>query len=458
LTALRGRRAADQRRLFWWGVLGIVFGLAGVAPPAQAQRFGAESFTLANGLQVVVLPNHRAPAVTQMVWYKTGAADDPRGKSGIAHFLEHLMFKGTKANPPGAFTALIAQTGGRDNAFTTEDFTVFHETVATNRLEMVMRLEADRMTGLQISDEVLLPEREVILEERHSRIDNDPAALFREQLMANLFLNDSYRIPTIGWEHEMRGLGTEDALAAYRKWYAPNNAILIVAGDVDTAEVRALAERIYGPLEARPIPERVRLEEPPHRAAIRLEMKNPRVAQPSWRRLYVAPSYRTGATEHASALQVLAEILGGGADSRLYKSLVLKQAIALSASADYTPSAIGLTTFSLYATPKPGIAIADMEAAIDAELHRLLDQGVEPDEVKRAEQRMQAAAIYAGDSAAGPANIIGTTLAIGRSLDDVAAWPDRIGAVTPAEVEAAARAVLVERNSATGILLPEHTS
>jgi zinc protease len=174
--------------------------------------------------------------------------------------------------------------------------------------------------------------------------------------------------------------------------------------------------------------------------------------------LYVAPSYRTGATEHASALQVLAEILGGGADSRLYKSLVLKQAIALSASADYTPSAIGLTTFSLYATPKPGIAIADMEAAIDAELHRLLDQGVEPDEVKRAEQRMQAAAIYAGDSAAGPANIIGTTLAIGRSLDDVAAWPDRIGAVTPAEVEAAARAVLVERNSATGILLPEHTS
>ena len=458
MTALRGRRAADQRRRFWRGVLGIVFGLAGIAPPALAQRFGADSFTLANGLQVVVLPNHRAPAVTQMVWYKTGAADDPRGKSGIAHFLEHLMFKGTKANPPGAFTTQIAQTGGRDNAFTTEDFTVFHETVATNQLEMVMRLEADRMTGLQISDEVLLPEREVILEERHSRIDNDPAALFREQLMANLFLNDSYRIPTIGWEHEMRALGSGDALAAYRKWYAPNNAILIVAGDVDTADVRALAERIYGPLETRAIPERVRLEEPPHRAAIRLEMKSPRIAQPSWRRLYVAPSYRAGEREHAYALQVLAEILGGGADSRLYKSLVLKQAIALSASADYAPSAIGLTTFSLYATPKPGIAIADMEAAIDAELHRLLDQGVEPDEVKRAEQRMQAAAIYADDSAAGPANIIGTALAIGRTLDDVAAWPDRIGAVTPAEIEAAARVVLVERNSATGILLPEHTS
>jgi zinc protease len=424
----------------------------------MAQRFGAESFTLANGLEVVVLPKHQAPAVTQMVWYKTGAADDPRGKSGIAHFLEHLMFKGTKANPLGALTAMIAQTGGRDNAFTTEDFTVFHETVPKDRLEMVMRLEADRMTGLQISDAVLLPEREVILEERRTRIDNDPAALFREQLTANLFLNDSYRIPTIGWEHEMRTLGTEDALAAYRKWYAPNNAILIVAGDVETAEVRALAERIYGPLEARPTPARLRLEEPPHRAAVRLEMKNPRVAQPSWRRIYIAPSYRAGASEHAYALQVLAEILGGGAESRLYKSLVLKQEIALSASADYGPSAIGLSTFGLFATPKPGIAIADLEAAVDQELHRLAEQGVEPEEVKRAERRMQAAAIYAGDSAGGPANIIGTALAIGQSLEDVAAWPDRIGAVTPAEVEAAAKAVLIERNSATGILLPERTS
>ena len=457
MTVFGGSRADGHRRPIRRLLLAL-FLIAGLDAPAMAQRFGAESFTLANGLEVVVLPKHQAPAVTQMVWYKTGAADDPRGKSGIAHFLEHLMFKGTKANPPGAFTALIAQSGGRNNAFTTEDFTVFHETVAKDRLEMVMRLEADRMTGLQISDAVLLPEREVILEERRTRIDNDPVALFREQLTANLFLNDSYRIPTIGWEHEMRTLGTEDALAAYRKWYAPNNAILIVSGDVDTAEVRTLAERIYGPLEARPIPARPRLEEPPHRAAIRLEMKNPRVAQPSWRRIYMAPSYRAGATEHAHALQVLAEILGGGAESRLYKSLVLKQEIALSASADYGPSAIGLSTFGLYATPKPGIAIADLEAAVDKEVHRLAEQGVEADEVKRAERRMQAAAIYASDSVSGPANIIGTALAIGQSLDDVAAWSDRIGAVTPTEVEAAAKAVLIERNSATGILLPEHTS
>ena len=262
-------------------VAGLLLALSAIASPAAAQRFGAESFTLANGLEVVVVPNHRVPAVTQMLWYKVGAADDPRGKSGIAHFLEHLMFKGTEANPPGAFSALISQTGGRNNAFTTEDYTVFHETVARDGLDMVMRLEADRMTGLVLDDSLVLPERQVILEERRMRIDNQPSALLAEQLMAGLFLNASYRMPTIGWETEMRGLGTADALAFYRDWYMPNNAILIVAGDVTTAEVRELAERHFGPLPARPLPPRLRLDEPPHQAAVRLEMKSARVAQPS---------------------------------------------------------------------------------------------------------------------------------------------------------------------------------
>jgi len=435
----------------------LVFAAVAVTP-AAAQRFNAESFTLGNGLQVIVLPNHRVPAVTQMVWYKTGAADDPRGKSGIAHFLEHLMFKGTRANPGAAFSALIAQNGGRDNAFTTEDYTVFHETVAKDRLDLAMRLEADRMTGLVLDDAAVLPERDVILEERRMRIDNDPSALLREQLIAGLYLNASYHNPTIGWEHEMRGLGTADALAFYRDWYAPNNATLIVAGDVETAEVRVLAERHFGPLAARSVPPRLRLEEPPHYAAIRLEMKSPRAAQPSWRRFYLAPSYRAGATQHVYALQILAEILAGSADSRLHKALVLDKKLALSVGAGYSPSALGLAEFGVYATPKPGVAIADIEAAVEAELHRLLEHGVEAEEVAQAARRMQASAIYSQDSLSGPANIVGTALAIGRSLDEVAAWPDKLGAVTPAEVAAAARAVLVERNSATGILLPERTS
>jgi zinc protease len=435
----------------------LLFAAAAVTP-AAAQRFNAESFTLGNGLQVIVLPNHRVPAVTQMVWYKTGAADDPRGKSGIAHFLEHLMFKGTRANPGAAFSALIAQNGGRDNAFTTEDYTVFHETVAKDRLDLAMRLEADRMTGLVLDDAAVLPERDVILEERRMRIDNDPSALLREQVIAGLYLNASYHNPTIGWEHEMRGLGTADALAFYRDWYAPNNAILIVAGDVETAEVRVLAERHFGPLAARSVPPRLRLEEPPHYAAIRLEMKSPRAAQPSWRRFYVAPSYRAGATQHVYALQILAEILAGSAGSRLHKALVLDQKLALSVGAGYSPSALGLAEFGVYATPKPGVPIADIEAAVEAELRRLLEHGVEAEEIAQAARRMQASAIYSQDSLSGPANIVGTALAIGRSLDEVAAWPDKLGAVTPAEVAAAARAVLVERNSATGILLPERTS
>jgi zinc protease len=448
----------NRRRPFGVVAAGLLLGLSAIAMPAAAQRFGAQSFTLANGLEVVVVPNHRVPAVTQMVWYKVGAADDPRGKSGIAHFLEHLMFKGTAANPPGAFSALISQTGGRNNAFTTEDYTVFYETVARDRLDLVMRLEADRMTGLVLDDSLVLPERQVILEERRMRIDNQPTAVLAEQLMAGLFLNASYRMPTIGWESEMRGLETADALAFYRNWYMPNNAVLIVTGDVEAAEVRDLAERHFGPLAARPLPSRLRLDEPPHQAAVRLEMKSARVAQPSWRRVYLAPSYNAGATEHAYPLQVLAEILGGGESSRLYRALVLDKGVALSVDADYGPTALGLGSFSLHASPKPGVAVGDLEMAIDAELRRLLEQGVDADEVARAEQRMQDAAIYAEDSLSGPANIIGAALATGRSLDDVAAWPQRIGAVTPAQIVAAARAVLVERNSATGILLPEHTS
>lgn len=436
----------------------ILLGSALLSPPARAQRFAGETFTLDNGMQVVVVPNHRAPAVMQMVWYKVGGADDPLGKSGIAHFLEHLMFKGTAAAPPGAFTASISRSGGRNNAFTTQDYTAFHETVARDQLELVMRLEADRMTGLVLDDKVVLPERDVVLEERRMRIDNEPAALLAEQLRATLFLHHPYRNPNIGWETEIRGLGTADADAFYRKWYMPNNAILVIAGDVSAAEVRPIAEQYFGPIPSRPPPLRARVEEPRHYAATRLEMKSARAAQPRWSRSYLAPSYRLGETTHAYPLQVLAEILGGGASSRLYKILVLDRGLALSAGAHYSPSAIDLATFGVYASPKPGVSVADLEAAVDTELQRLVRDGVDPKEVQRAKERMQAASVYAGDSLSGPANIIGAALAIGQSLEEAEAWPERIGAVTPAEVDAAARAVLVERNSVTGVLLPEPTS
>jgi zinc protease len=459
LSIFRGRGGARFRRTVFRGLtFGSLLLGGALAQPVAAQQFESQGFTLDNGLQVVVLPSHRVAAVTLMVWYKVGAADDPRGKSGIAHFLEHLMFKGTKTVPPGGFAAQIAQNGGRDNAFTAEDYTAFYETVAKDRLDMVLRLEADRMTGLAIDDDAVNPERKVILEERRMRIDNEPGALLAEQLTASLFLNASYHNPTIGWESEMRGLGTGDALAFYRRWYAPNNAVLVIAGDTSAAEVKPLAERFFGPLAARRIPDRLRLEEPPHHAPARLEMKSARAAQPSWRRYYLAPSHFTGETKYAYPLEVLAEILGGGNNSRLYQSLVLKQRLALSASADYAPAALGPAIFTISAAARNGVDIGDLEAAIDAELRDIVTDGVTEDEVKRARTRMQSAAIYARDSLSGPANIVGAALALGRKIEDVTEWPERIGKVTAAEIQAAAKAVLVERNSATGILLPEHTS
>lgn len=422
------------------------------------KQFNAESFTLANGLQVVVAENHRSPIATQMIWYKVGAADEQRGKTGIAHFLEHLMFRGTKETPPGAFSRTIAQNGGRDNAFTTADYTAYYQNVATDRLELVMKLEAERMRDLVITDAVVLPERDVILEERRSRIDNSPAALLNEQLAAAQFLNHPYHNPVIGWEHEMAGLTTEDALDFYRRWYAPNNAVLVIGGDVTVDRVRALAEKYYGPIPSRPVPERHRVSEPPKAAATRLTMKSPRAGEPSWTRSYLAPSYHAGEKQYAYALQVLAEALGGGASARFYHTLVLEKQAALNAGAFYSPDAVDLATFGFYATPRKGVAIADLEAALEAEVKKVLTDGLSAEEVDRAKRHMQSQAIYARDSLEGPARVIGSGLASGRTLEEVETWPARIGRVTVDEVNAAARLVLHDETAVTGVLLPEPTS
>jgi zinc protease len=424
------------------------------ALPASAQRFGAESLTLANGLEIVVIPNHRVAAVTHMVWYRVGAADELPGKTGIAHFLEHLMFKGTKEVPPGLFSRIVAQNGGRDNAFTTQDYTGYFQTVAVDRLELVMKLEADRMQNLVLTDDVVYPERDVIIEERHARIDNEPSALLNEQLRTALYLNHPYRMPTIGWEQEMRGLTTEDALAWYRRWYAPNNAIVVIAGDTSLAEVKPLAEKYYGAVPSRAVPPRERLEEPKRHAATRLELKSPRVAQANWSRSYLAPSYTGGEARHAYPLQVLVEVMGGGATSRLYRALVVEQQIALSAGAFYSPGSRYLTSFGFYASPKPGVAIEEVEKAVEAEVRKLLAEGVTPAEAERAKARMRAEAVYAQDSLSGPANLFGAALVNGRTIADVELWPDRIGEVTVDQINEAARAVIDDRTAVTGFLLP----
>lgn len=438
--------------------IAVLLALAGAPMDARAKVFNPVTFTLDNGLQVVVITNRRAPIVTHMIWYKVGAADDPVGKSGLAHFLEHLMFKGTKTLGPGEFSQIIARNGGQENAFTTQDSTTYYQTVAKDRLDIVMKYEADRMTNLSLSDEVVLPERDVVLEERSSRIDRNPSSQLGEALSAVLFLNSPYRLPAIGWEEEIAKLTSVDAIEFYRRWYAPNNAILIVAGDVEPDEVRTLAETYYGPIPAREVPARDRPQEPEQNAPRRVTLESDRVRQPSVTIRYLAPSYHRGDSEYAEALQVLDEILGSGTTSRLYRSLVVEQAIAVGAGSGYGANALDLSSFALYGSPRPDVPVEQVEAALRQEVARLLEDGVSEEEVETAKKRMIAQAVYARDALDTGPQIFGRALTTGQTVADVEAWPDRIAAVTAEQVNAAAKAVFDDRRSATGVLLPKPTS
>jgi zinc protease len=436
--------------------LGFIF--AGIlALPARSELFAADGFTLANGLQVVVIENHRSPVVAQMLFYRAGGADAPAGKSGIAHFLEHLMFKGTPSVPDGDFSRRISRLGGTDNAYTTEDYTAYHQTIARQHLATIMEMEADRMTHLILRDNEVLSERDVIIEERRQRVDDDPSGRLAEMMQAALFLNHPYRLPVLGWEHEMHGLNREDALAFYRRWYAPNNAILVIAGDTTLAEVKALAERDFGPIPARSLPPRERLREPPSYAARRVILRDPAVRQAAWQRIYLAPTERDKPAGQSAALDVLGEIMAGGPTSRLYRHLVIEQALAVDVDASYSGQALDYGQFSISAAPQLGADTDELENAIDQEIATLLAKGVAGQELADAKARLAADAIKARDSLRGPAQIVGSGLVTGSTLAEVQSWPERIAAVSADDVLQAALAVLkTKQNSVTGILLPEH--
>lgn len=441
-------------------LLGVLCLMSVLALPARAGVFDPTTFTLENGMQVVVVENDRAPVVSHMVFYKVGSADEPRGKSGIAHFLEHLMFKGTETVAPGEFSAVIKRLGGQENAFTSYDFTGYFQNVARQHLARMMAMEADRMTNLVLTPDLVAPELDVVREERRSRIDNDPASLHGEQVRAATYLAYPYRIPIIGWEEEMTALTQEDAEAFYRTWYAPNNAILLVAGDVTPDEVRRLAQETYGVVPARPVPDRevLRGGEPPQLAARRVSSRSPRVDQPSWSRRWVAPGRRWGDAARIPALEVAAEILGGGATSRLHRALVVDDAKAVYAGAGYSPTGLGPQTFAVYASPRGDVTVEDLEQAIEGEIDLVLRDGVSQDEVDAAVARLRRSAIFARDDSLAPARTIGIELASGGTIADIEEWPDRIAAVTPEAVREALRAVLVDRQSVTSVLRPEPRS
>jgi len=425
---------------------------------AVAEQRGPEiaDFTLANGLELVVIPDPRAPVVTHMIWYRVGAADETPGKSGLAHFLEHLMFKGTAKNPAGKFSQVVARIGGQENAFTSQDYTGYFQRVPSEQLKTVMEFEADRMTGLQLTDDVVLPERNVILEEQNQRVGNNPRARLTEQIDAALYLNHPYGRPVIGWRHEMEQLSRDDAIGFYRRFYAPNNAVVVIAGDVTPAQARALAEETYGKIARHnAIAPRMRAQEPPPVAARSLTLADARVEMPALQREYLAPSFATGKRGESVALEVLAHILGSGSNSRLYLGLVVDKQVAVAASAWYDASMLDLSKFTVSGSPRPGVTLPQLEAEIDAVIAQLIEKGVTEEELERTKTRLIADGVYAQDNQASMARWYGTALTTGASVNDVRNWPDRVRAVTADQVRDAARQWLDKRRSVTGYLVKD---
>jgi zinc protease len=439
--------------------LGLSAGLGGallmLAAPAQGLP-RPETFTLKNGMDVLVITDRRAPVVTQQIWIKAGAADEPRGESGIAHFLEHLMFKGTPSIPPGEFSKIIARNGGDDNAQTSEDYTMYYERIARDRLGLIMKMDADRMANLRLDEKNVLSERDVIIEERRQRTDNNPGARLYERMMAMLHPHHPYGTPTIGWLSEMKTLSRQDAIDWYKARYAPNNALLVVAGDIDAAELKPLAEKYYGRLKPNPhLPPRVWTQDPPQDVAMRVSLADPKVRQPSITRLYTSISYGTVTKPlQAHALDLAGDILGGSETSRLYRALVEDKKLAVAAGASADTSGLGGGTFAVFATPAEGVSLDTLEKAMDEVIDDFLKTGPTAEELARSKSEMVASAVYAQDSQESLANIFGGSLAAGETVDAVVNWDKDIQTVSAAQVSEIARETLTLDHSVTGLLLP----
>ena len=443
---------AARRGLFAALPLMLAFAASALAGPGGE----VTDYRLNNGMQVVVVEDHRAPVLVHMVWYRAGAADEPWGKSGIAHFFEHLMFKATDDMAAGEFSEVVAANGGSDNAFTSQDYTAYFQRIAADRLGLMMQMEADRMRDLLLTPEDIVTERDVILEERAQRTDSNPNALAREQMNAAMYMNHPYRIPVIGWRHEVENLSREDALAFYRRFYAPDNAVLVVAGDVEPEEVLALAQQYYGPLEPTGgLEARMRPTEPPQLAERRVIFDDPRVSQPYLRRMYLAPERNPGDQGEAAALVFLAEILGGNsATSVLGRALQFDDQLAVYSAAGYSSVSLDTSTFTLVVVPVPGVSLEEAEAALDAVLAKFMQDGIDPEQFARIKMQIRAAEIYALDDVSDIANRYGRALTSGLTIADVEAWPEVLQAVTPEDVMAAAADVFDRRQSVTGWVMP----
>jgi zinc protease len=435
----------------WFAALLFAVGLGAAARAEEPKVF---QFTLQNGLSVLVIPDHRAPIVTQILYYRVGATDDPPGNSGLAHFFEHMMFRGTPSVPGDQFARTVARNGGEDNAFTTGDYTSFYEQIAKDRLRLVMGLDADRMINLDLSDANVRTERDVVLEERRMRIENDPQALLREQMDAALHLSHPYGRPVIGWPEEVHKIGRIEAQTYYTRHYAPNNAILVVAGDVVPDQVRLNAEATYGKVGARQLVPRTDYAQPPRLGETRLTFYREDVKLPQFMRLYRVPSYTEAKPGEAEALDVLAQLVGGDATSALYRQLVVARRLASDAGASYSGYTRDAGEFEVYAVPRPGVRMEAIEQVIDSVLKDYAIGAAKPGDIERAKTQLIAGAVYQRDNQLDLASAYGQALAIGLTVDDVREWPNRIRAVTGDQIRDAAARDVIKRESVTGFLLP----
>lgn len=402
--------------------------------PARKKMFGAETITLENGLQVIAISNPRAPVVTHMVWYKVGAADEAEGKTGLAHFLEHLMFKGSEHVPPGELSKIVKKMGGNDNAFTTQDYTAYFQNISSKNLRKVMEMEADRMRGILLPEDEFESEQRVVLEERRQNIENDPRSYFIEQMRYALYPGHPYGRPTIGWKQDIEKLTRDDALDFYKKWYAPNNAILIVAGDITIADLRPLAEEIYGPIPRKDVTPSSFPGVAGFAGQPRFILRDPQMRQPMVIWLARAPGFAQNKTD-SMALQVLMEIMSGSPATRLYRSLVVEQKLAIGANMGYQDAARNTGSVSASLLPAEGVTLEALEEAFIAEIRKVANDGVTDTELQEAKMRMKDSADFARDSLSGPARAIGEGLSVGMSLDDIEYWPYAIDEVSTAQVK-----------------------
>jgi zinc protease len=431
------------------------FALVLAAPfwPARAQDDPKTfQFALENGLQVTVVPDHRTPIVTQMLFYRVGAADDPPGLSGLADSFRYTIFRSAASSDQSGRT--LESSGEKSSVSTTHDYTAFCEQVTKDRLRSVMTFDAERMATPALSDREMRSARDALLEDRRLRIEIDPQTSLREQLEAALYLSHPYGRPVIGWPEEIRRIGRIEAEGFYNRHYAPNNAYLVVAGDVTPDEVRIDAEASYGKIPARELHPRAEFAQPPRIGATKLTVFSDDVKVPLLVRLYRVASYTEAKPGEAEALQVLAQLIGGDATSALYRELVVKRKLASETGASYEGYTRDDGELGIFAVARPGVQLEALEQAIDVIVNGYMTAAPRPADMERAKTQLSADAVYQRDSQFKLASAYGQSLAIGLTAQDVEDWPDRIRAVSPDSVRNVAASDVILREAVTGYLLP----